>query len=397
MHKTHKPTFNQSRATLLVAANSIGTGIFTTTGFLLADLKSPWLVLSVWILGAVYSLLGVFSYATLHQVFPGSGGEYHFLSKAFHPYVGVGAGFVTIVAGFTAPLAAASMAFSVYFLRAVPLNISSTGLAVLVMSFVFLFHFISHQKGMRWHDLFVYGKLLFFFLLIGICFFVADWQWPQTTESFSIWTYARSFFWVAYAYSGWNAVYYIASELTTNESNVNRASYLGTSLVSILYVVLNVPLLFGMNTQRLEGVAEVMAVYFAATTGYSVERSVSFIIAMGLISTMSAFLLIVPRIYSRMAEDKILPEFFYFLPGHHPRRVFFVQYVSTIIVIVFIDFATMLHYAGFVLTVCSFFSVAGLYFARKIHLSWLQYMGTIIYVVITALLILLGGPWFANN
>ena len=72
-------------ATALVVANMIGTGVFTTSGFLLADLKSPWPVLGVWVAGGVLAALGALSYGALARRLPESGGEYLFLSRPLHP------------------------------------------------------------------------------------------------------------------------------------------------------------------------------------------------------------------------------------------------------------------------------------------------------------------------
>ena len=63
-------------ATALVVSNMIGTGIFTTSGFLAGDLGSPSLVLWIWVVGAVCALFGAFCYSELGINMPSSGGEY---------------------------------------------------------------------------------------------------------------------------------------------------------------------------------------------------------------------------------------------------------------------------------------------------------------------------------
>jgi APA family basic amino acid/polyamine antiporter len=82
-------------ATALVVANMIGTGVFTTSGFLLADLKSPWIVLAAWVVGGVIAMLGALSYGALARRIPESGGEYIFLSRTLHPAAGYLAGWVS--------------------------------------------------------------------------------------------------------------------------------------------------------------------------------------------------------------------------------------------------------------------------------------------------------------
>lgn len=384
----------KQRAIFLIASNAIGTGIFTTSGYALRDLQSPWLVLSLWVLGGIYALLGVYSYSQLHHNFPGSGGEYHFLSKGIHPKLGILAGFATILMGFTAPVAASCMAFSAYFLKALPLPVHPTTLAILVLTFVFILHYRSLHKGMKWHDGFIYLKLILFIILISFMVVMADWHWPISHVQFNIYTYAKSFFWIAYAYSGWNAVYYLASELKSTRADVDQASYLGTGLVILLYVSLNIPLLFGLSIDKISGVSEVVAVFFEFNIELSSERIISMVIALGLLSTISSFMIIVPRIYSRMAEDKVIPKLFYFETGTHPHHVMLFQYFLTCTFLLLFDFEWILNSAGFVLTVCSLLSVTSLYISNKSKLRFKQILGTAAYIFLTSLLVYFGGPWF---
>src|SRR5437016_7729593 len=101
-------------ATALVVSNMVGTGIFATTGFLAGDLGSAKLILAVWIVGALFALAGALSYSELGINFPSSGGEYVYLTRAYGPAWGFMTGWVSFFAGFSAPIAAAALAFSDY-------------------------------------------------------------------------------------------------------------------------------------------------------------------------------------------------------------------------------------------------------------------------------------------
>src|SRR3989442_9735040 len=72
-------------ATALVVSNMVGTGVFTTMGFLAGDLGSPALVLLIWLVGACCALTGAFCYSELGINFPRSGGEYTYITRAFGP------------------------------------------------------------------------------------------------------------------------------------------------------------------------------------------------------------------------------------------------------------------------------------------------------------------------
>src|SRR6266516_4553411 len=101
-------------ALALVIASMIGAGVFTTSGFLLADLQSPARVLAVWLAGGLLATLGALCYGALARRFPESGGEYVFLSRTLHPAAGYLAGWVSLLVGFSAPLAAIALAFGEY-------------------------------------------------------------------------------------------------------------------------------------------------------------------------------------------------------------------------------------------------------------------------------------------
>ena len=101
-------------AVALVVASMVGSGVFTTSGFLLSDLHTPGRVLVVWLGGGVLALLGALCYGALARQFPESGGEYLFLLRTVHPAAGYIAGWVSLLVGFSAPLAAVALAFGEY-------------------------------------------------------------------------------------------------------------------------------------------------------------------------------------------------------------------------------------------------------------------------------------------
>jgi APA family basic amino acid/polyamine antiporter len=86
-------------AIALVIANTIGAGVFTTSGFALADLGDPAFVMFAWLFGGVYALAGVAIYSDLAAKYPESGGEYAFLRHTLHPALGTVGGWISLVAG----------------------------------------------------------------------------------------------------------------------------------------------------------------------------------------------------------------------------------------------------------------------------------------------------------
>src|SRR2546423_11117579 len=101
-------------ATALVISNMVGTGIFATTGFMAGDLGSAGLILAAWAVGGLFAAAGALSYSELGVNFPRSGGEYIYLTHAYGPTWGFMSGWVSFFAGFSAPIAAAALAFASY-------------------------------------------------------------------------------------------------------------------------------------------------------------------------------------------------------------------------------------------------------------------------------------------
>src|SRR5207244_1166971 len=99
----------------IVIANIIGTGVFTSLGFQVADIHSGFALLMLWIVGGLAALCVALCSGELSAALPRSGGEYHFLSEIYHPALGFMAGFISATVGFAAPIALAAMAFGKYF------------------------------------------------------------------------------------------------------------------------------------------------------------------------------------------------------------------------------------------------------------------------------------------
>src|ERR1700726_19065 len=145
----------------IVIANIIGTGVFTSLGFQLADVHSGFALLMLWVVGGIAALCGALCYGELSATLPRSGGEYHFLSQIYHPAVGFMAGFISATVGFAAPIALAAMAFGKYF-RGV-FNFGSP----LLLSFVLVWLIaLVHLSGLKFASVFQNFSTLVKLLLI---------------------------------------------------------------------------------------------------------------------------------------------------------------------------------------------------------------------------------------
>src|SRR5438093_4161428 len=249
-------------ASSIVIANIIGTGIFTSLGFQLAEIHSGFALLTLWVVGGIAALCGALCYGELSAALPRSGGEYHFLSQIYHPALGFMAGFVSATVGFAAPIALAAIAFGKYFHAVFGIG-SPVLLSFVVVWVVTAFHLGNLQVGSVFQNLSTLVKLLLIGALIAAGLFVQPKQpisfLPAPGDTIAIFgaPFAVALVYVMYSYSGWNAAAYISGEIKQPERNVPRSLLVGTGLVIVIYVLLNAVFLATTPVQDLKGRLEV--------------------------------------------------------------------------------------------------------------------------------------------
>ena len=345
-------------ATALVVANMIGTGVFTTSGFLLADLHSPWIVLAAWAVGGVQAALGALCYGALARRIPESGGEYLFLSRTLHPAAGYIAGWLSLLVGFSAPLAGAAFAFSEYtkaWLPGWPHQLAGT-LLILAFSGLHAWHV---QRGAWFQNAAVVLKVA---LIAGFAA-VALPRLPALPETAyapaSIASFAVSLVWISFSYAGWNAAVYIGGEVRDPERNLPRALLLGTAIVTTLYLALNTVLVFAAPVAELAGKLEVGRLAAAALGGSTWGNAVTALVAIGLVSSASSLIMAGPRVYAQMAADGCVPRMFA-TAGGPPRMSITLQAAVALGLLWSATFDALLTYIGFTLSLSTAATVAGL-------------------------------------
>jgi APA family basic amino acid/polyamine antiporter len=107
-------------AVVIVIANMVGTGIFTTSGFIIKELGNSQAMILCWLFGGIFALSGAFCFGELGAMFPRAGGEYVFLRESFGRSAAFLSGWISLVVGFSAPIAAAAIAFATYLFHLLP-------------------------------------------------------------------------------------------------------------------------------------------------------------------------------------------------------------------------------------------------------------------------------------
>jgi len=350
-------------AASLVVASMIGTGVFTTSGFLLAELHSPWLVLAAWAVGGAIATLGALSYGALARRIPESGGEYLFLSRTLHPATGYLAGWISLLIGFSAPLAAAAFAFGEYskgWLTAWPPRVSGT---LLVIAFSLL-HATHVRRGAWVQNAAVLLKVVLIVAFAGYGLSRLPSPTDTTSAAFSPATFGVSLVWISFSYSGWNAAAYIGGEVRDPERNLPRALLLGTALVTILYLALNTVFVFAAPPEALAGKLEIGRIAGEHLGGAALAHAVAAFVALTLVSSVSAMVMAGPRVYARMAADGFLPRWLRAADGP-PRAAVFLQGSLALVMLWSAAYEGLLTYIGFTLGLCTAATVLGLVRLRR--------------------------------
>lgn len=378
-------------ATALVVSNMIGTGIFTSTGFMAGDLGDARLILACWVVGAFFALAGALSYSELGINFPASGGEYVYLTRAYGPTWGFMTGWVSFFAGFSAPIAAAALAFSDYLGYFFPalkqanadFTIGSGALSLtlgggqlmacaLIGAFTIL-NCLGVARVAKVQNVLTVTKVVVLAGFIVLAFLTGTGRWEHfaepavRTSTTSIPAqFVISLVWVMVGYSGWNAATYVAEELRRPERTLPAALAVGTALVATLYFGLNVVFIYSTPLESMKGVLAVGSLAASNLFGPQVAGTFSALMAVSIMSTVNAMVTIGPRVYYAMAQNKA---FFRRAAEVHPR--FHTPIIAILaqgacsMLLTLTPFPQLMIYIGLTLTFFTVASVASLFKFRR--------------------------------
>ena len=345
----------------IVIANMIGVGVFTSLGFQLIDLHSYVSIILLWLFGGFLALNGSFCYAELSAAYPKSGGEYNFLRNAFGDKVGFLSGWTSSIVGFAAPIAAAAHAFSKYFIDMSGYHINSLYISIPLIIIITFIHCISlsHSSILQIFTSFSKIILLILFIIIGfisVFYFKADTigtrhlvlgDYKNEIISPSFWV---SLIYVSYAYSGWNASSYIIDDIKDPQKTVPRSILLGVASVIIIYTLLN--FLFILSSTPADLIGKEDFVFNVANNLFSVNGAiiVSSLIAFLLISSISALIMVGPRVIHTISID--YPFFSFFVKSNKngtPYRSIITQALIAIIILTTSSFDFIISSMGLIL------------------------------------------------
>lgn len=356
-------------AAAFVVANMVGTGVFTSLGFQLLATDKVFSIMMLWLFGGVIAFCGALCYAELGAAMPRSGGEYHYLSTIYHPSVGFLSGWVSLVVGFAAPVALTCMALASYVCRIYPV-LHPRWIALGVLLLITLVHTRDLKLSSSFQMVFTILKvvLIVAFIVCGIVLPAQPQDYSGQTASWSdIFSsgFAVSLIWVYYAYSGWNASTYMASEVENPKKNIPLSLILSTVIVTVLYLLLNYVFLRSTPTADLTGQIEVGLISARNIFGEHWGNLMGLVISILLLSSISSMVFMGPRVAQVMGEDHRILRFLSVKDKKGvPLAAIGFQFVISALLIITDSFEMITKYTGILLSLCSLLTVIGVFVHR---------------------------------
>jgi len=322
--------FGLAMATFVVVASMVGTGVLTTSGYTVATVGSNQWMLILWVVGGVTAICGALTLAELSAALPRTGGDYVYLYEAYGPLPAFLSGWVSFLIGFAAPGAASAFGSAKYLVT--PFHVPGTDVVLmerslatgLILAFAAL-HVMGRRQTAQVQGWITAIKLI---LLVGFAGAGLSVGWPNTANLSDLkpldgplaLSLLSSLVYIYYAYTGWNAASYLAGEVRDPQRLLPRAILLGTGGVLVLYMAVNVVYALALtpadiraiiddpaNREGFDAVAPIAELAARRLFGPDWARPLSVAVGIMLLSSLSAYLLIGPRVLYAMAEAGQFP------------------------------------------------------------------------------------------
>ncbi len=361
----------------IVVANMIGAGIFTTSGLMAANLPNAIWVLAFWFAAGIIAISGALCYVELATRMPDQGGEYLYLTRLYHPVFGFLSGWTSFIVGFSAPIAASALGFAEYIManQAVDTGIDlflwkKTIAAGIIIVFTVI-HYLGIKLGSYVQNILTALKILIILGLVCAGIVVSKGSISHINnfigEHINTFEFGTAMMFAMFAYSGWNATAYIGGEVKNPRRNLLVSMLGGTVIVMIIYMAINFFIFSSAPYDVLKGSIPILKVASVYAFGSWIGETFGILCGLALLSSLSAYIMIGPRVYFAMARDR---HFFPFAAKIHPRygvpgRSIIIQGLLAVFFVLIGSFDQIIVYLEYALLIFPFLAVTGLFVARK--------------------------------
>jgi APA family basic amino acid/polyamine antiporter len=341
-----KPVLGLWDATMIVAGSMIGSGIFIVSADIIRNVGSPVWLIGVWLITGVMTIIAAVSYGELSGMFPKAGGQYVYLKEAYNPLVAFLYGWSFFAVIQTATIAAVGVAFARFSAYIFPwmsetnklMDLGFTEISAAQISAILMIIFLTYinTRGIKEGKIIqtsftvskllaLFGLILFGFLLVEESFWSANWQigfnalqdlgvdgkgqqptgWTAIGSITLLGAIAAAMTGSLFSSDAWNNVTFIAGEIKNPKRNIGLSLFLGTLMVTLLYITTN---LMYLKVLPLDGIAFPREDRLAISAANQIfgERGKYIIAILIMISTFgcnNGLILAGARVYYTMAKD----------------------------------------------------------------------------------------------
>lgn len=403
-----KPELGLWDATMIVAGSMIGSGIFIVSADIVRNVGSAGWLIGVWAITGFMTITAAVSYGELSGMFPKAGGQYVYLKEAYNPLVAFLYGWSFFAVIQTATIAAVGVAFarfSAYLFPAMSesnilihfpfLDISAAQLSAIIL--IFFLTYIN-TRGIKEGKIIqttftvskllaLFGLILFGFLLAKESFWTENWKtglsamqdlgvdglgkvpsgWNEIGTITLLGAIAAAMTGSLFSSDAWNNVTFIAGEIKNPKRNIGLSLFLGTLMVTILYITTNMMYLHVLPLQDIAfPPADRLAIAAANQIfGGSGMVVIAILIMISTFGCNNGLILAGARVYYTMAQDKL-----FFRPAATlnknavPAWALWAQCIVASILCLSGEYGNLLDMISFVVVIFYTLTIAGIFILR---------------------------------
>ena len=404
-----KPVLGLWDATMIVAGSMIGSGIFIVSADIMRNVGGPGWLIMVWAITGFMTITAAVSYGELSGMYPKAGGQYVYLKEAFNPLMGFLYGWSFFAVIQTATIAAVGVAFSrftAYLIPQVgenvvllePFGLTISAAQLLAIAMIVLLTYTNTrgiQGGKIIQNTFTAAKLIALFGLIVLGFFLAkesfwtqNWQsgftaaqdlgvdgagkiatgWKEIGGIALLGAIAASMTGSLFSSDAWNNVTFIAGEIKNPKRNIGLSLFLGTLMVTVLYITAN---LMYLNVLPLDGIAYPQADRLAISAanqifGVGGKFVIAVLIMISTFGCNNGLILAGARVYYTMALDGLFFKKAGTLNKNSvPQWALWSQAVVASLLCLSGEYGNLLDMVSFVVVIFYALTIAGIFILRK--------------------------------
>jgi basic amino acid/polyamine antiporter, APA family len=331
-------------AITMIVGLIVGAGIFGTPSIVAGAVGSEPMLIAAWVVGGIFSIIGALCYAELATAFPSAGGEYHFIQRAYGRSVAFLYGWARMTVIVAGSIAVFAYLFGDYMSRVINLGPYSSAIwAALVVGVLTVVNYVGIREGKATQNVFTVLEVggLLLIIVAGLIFAPAPAAPAVAAAGSGPWYMGAgigsAMVFVLFTYGGWNDAAYISAEVRDRDRNMVRALLFAITLVTLLYVLVNLAYLKGLGFDAMARSDAVAADLLKGVWGTSGEKVISIMIAIAALTSVNGSIIVGAR--SNYALGKDWPMLSYIGRWHDasgsPRNAMIVQGVIALALVLF--------------------------------------------------------------